>query len=89
MLGAGVGVSGGPGVGDRPAREGVLGALGVTGDFLIAFIVLVALVAHGCVLPWACDCVFDGDGDDDAAGGGKGGSGDVGAGAVILCTPAL
>jgi hypothetical protein len=66
-----------------------LGALGESGDFLIGFIVLVTLVARGCLLPWTGDCVFDGDGDDDAAGGGKGGSGDVGAGAVILCTPAL
>lgn len=80
MAGAGVGVLGGPGVGDRPAREGVLGALGVSGDFLIVFIVLVTLVA------WACDCFLDGDGDDDPAGGGTGDSEDVGAGAVILCT---
>ena len=63
-----------------------MGALGVAGDFLIAFIVLVILVARGCLLPLVWDCFLD---DDDPAAGGKGDSGDVGAGAVILCTPAL
>jgi hypothetical protein len=70
---------------------GVLGALGGAGDFLVAFIFLVTLVVWGCSLPWACGCFkfFDGDDDDDPAGGGKGDSGDVGAGAVILCTPTV